>query len=252
MNLLSGFQDIVVAQLLLVAAVAFIASLVGGVSGYGTGALMPLVLLPLVGPEPIVPIIAISGMFSNASRMWAFIKHVDWRRAAIVLLLSIPTCVLGAWGYTRLSSAGAAVVIGIMLIASVPLRRFLKTRGIKCSEQGLAIGAAGYGFVFGGTTGSGIILLSLLLAAGVPSAGVIATDAAISMVIGVVKISVFGSASVITAQVVAFALLIGFVALPGAFLSKTFVERMPVHVHTAILDAVVLLGGVFLVIGVFT
>jgi hypothetical protein len=42
------------------------ASLVGGVSGYGTGALMPLVLVPLVGPEPIVPIIAISAMFSNA------------------------------------------------------------------------------------------------------------------------------------------------------------------------------------------
>ncbi len=99
----------------------------------------------------------------------------------------------------------------------------------------------------GGTTGSGVILLSLLLAAGVPSAGVIATDAAISMVIGVVKISVFGSAGVLTAQVIAFALLIGGVALPGAFLAKAFVERMSVHVHTAILDAVVLLGGVFLV-----
>jgi vacuolar-type H+-ATPase subunit I/STV1 len=46
---------------------------------------------------------------------------------------------------------------------------------------------------------------------------------------------------------VAFALLIGIVALPGAFLAKAFVERMPVHVHTAILDAVVLLGGVVMV-----
>jgi len=41
------------------------------------------------------------------------------------------------------------------------------------------------------------------------------------------------------------------VALPGAFLAKAFVERMPVHVHTAILDAVVLLGGIFLVWGAF-
>ena len=87
------------------------------------------------------------------------------------------------------------------------------------------------------------------MAAGVEGAGVIATDAAISIVIGIVKISVFGLVGVITAQVVAFALLIGIVALPGAFLAKAFVERMPVHVHTAILDAVVLLGGVFLVYG---
>jgi len=43
--------------------------------------------------------------------------------------------------------------------------------------------------------------------------------------------------------------LIGIVALPGAFLAKAFVERMPVHVHTAILDVVVLFGGVFLVWG---
>ena len=74
----------------------------------------------------------------------------------------------------------------------------------------------------------------------------IATDAAISMVIGIVKISVFGLAGVVTAQVVAFALLIGVVAFPGAFLAKALVERLPVHVHTAILDAVVMVGGVLI------
>src|ERR1044071_6532542 len=94
MQILAGFADISIAQLLLVAGVAFVASIVGGVSGYGTGALMPLVLVPLVGAEPVVPIIAISAMFSNSSRMTAFLKYVDWRRAAIVLLCAVPTCVL--------------------------------------------------------------------------------------------------------------------------------------------------------------
>jgi uncharacterized membrane protein YfcA len=249
MNILSGFADISLFQLALVAGVAFIASLVGGVSGYGTGALMPLVLVPLVGPEPVVPIIAISALFTNSSRVTAFRKYVDWRRAAIVLAGAVPTCVLGAWGYTKLNSAGAALVIGGMLILSVPFRRLLKHHDVKVGDGGLALGSLGYGVVVGGTAGSGVILLSLLMAAGVGSAGVIATDAAISIVIGVVKISVFGLAGVITVQVLAFALLIGIVALPGAFLARAFVERMPVHVHTAILDAVVLLGGVFLVVG---
>jgi uncharacterized membrane protein YfcA len=249
MNLFSGFHDISFFQLIPVAAVALLASVVGGVSGYGTGALMPLVLVPLVGAEPVVPIIAISAMFTNSSRVFAFSKYADWRRAGIVLAAAIPTCVLGAWGYTRLSSAGAALVIGSMLILSVPLRRLLKYHGVKFGNGGLALGSVGYGVVVGATAGSGVILLSLLMAAGVEGAGVIATDAAISIVIGIVKISVFGFAGVITSQVVAFALLIGLVALPGAFLAKAFVEGMPVHVHTAILDAVVLLGGVFLVYG---
>jgi hypothetical protein len=47
--------------------------------------------------------------------------------------------------------------------------------------------------------------------------------------------------------VLAFALLIGAVALPGAFLAKAFVERMPVHIHTAILDAAVIAGGVIMI-----
>jgi hypothetical protein len=65
----------------------------------------------------------------------------------------------------------------------------------------------------------------------------------------VAKVSVFGLAGMLSTQVIAFALLIGIVALPGAFVARAFVERLPVHVHTAILDAVVLLGGVFLVAG---
>jgi uncharacterized membrane protein YfcA len=249
MNSLSGFADISIFQLALVAGVALLASVLGGVSGYGTGALMPLVLVPLVGAEPVVPIIAISALFSNSSRMTAFLKYVAWRHVAIVLICAIPTCVLGAWGYTRLTSTGAALVIGAMLIFSVPLRRLMKYHGVHVGDRGLALGAVGYGAVVGGTAGSGVILLSLLMAAGLEGAAVIATDSAISIVIGVVKVSVFGGAGLLTAQVVAFAFLIGIVALPGAFLARAFVERMPVHVHTAILDAVVLLGGVFLIYG---
>jgi uncharacterized membrane protein YfcA len=213
--------------------------------------LMPLVLVPLIGPAPVVPIIAISALLNNASRLAAFRPYADFRRAAIVTVCAVPTCALSAWGYTRLSSAGAALVIGAMLIVSVPLRRHLKKRDFKVGDRGLAVASVGYGVVVGGTAGSGVILLSLLMAAGIGGAGVIATDAAVSIVIGIVKVAVFGVAGVLTAQVVAFALLIGIVALPGAFLARRFVERMPVHVHTAILDAVVLLGGTIMIIAAF-
>jgi hypothetical protein len=69
----------------------------------------------------------------------------------------------------------------------------------------------------------------------------------ISVATSIVKISVVGLAGVITAQVLAFALLIGAVALPGAFFAKAFVERMPVHIHTAILDVAVIAGGVVMI-----
>ena len=86
MNIVSGFADISVAQLLLVAGVALFASVIGGLAGYGTGALMPLVLVPLIGAEPVVPIIAISSIFTNLSRFVAYIRYADRRRALIVVV----------------------------------------------------------------------------------------------------------------------------------------------------------------------
>ncbi|HLJ01273.1 MAG TPA: sulfite exporter TauE/SafE family protein [Bradyrhizobium sp.] len=244
---LSGFADISLFQLVLVAGVALMASVIGGVAGYGTGALMPLVLVPLIGAEPVVPIIAISAIFSNLSRATAYRRHIDRRRAGIVILASAVTTALGAYGYTMLTNAGAAMAIGAMLILSVPLRRFAKRRQIRIQDTGLGLGAIGYGLIVGGTTGSGVILLSLLMASGLEGAAVIATDAVTSLATSIIKISVFGLAGVVTAQVLAFAFLIGAVALPGAFFAKRFVERMPLYIHTAILDAAVITGGLVMI-----
>jgi uncharacterized membrane protein YfcA len=140
-------------------------------------------------------------------------------------------------------------VIGGMLIATVPLRRFLRRRDIKVGDNGLAAAAVGYGAVVGGTVGAGVMLLSLLMASGLEGGAVIATDAVISIALSFVKVGVFGIAGAVSAQVVALALLIGGIALPGAFLAKALVDRMPIHVHTAILDAVVLAGGAVLIYG---
>ena len=250
--MLAAFADISVAQLALVAGVALFASIIGGVAGYGTGALMPLVLVPLVGPEPVVPMIAISALMTNTGRALAFRAYVDWRRTLIVIVGAIPPCILSAYGYTRLTSAGAMLVIGTMLMLTVPLRMFMRRRAITIGERGLAAGAVGYGAAVGGTVGAGVILLSVLMAAGLEGAAVVATDAAISIVIGFVRFAVFGVTGVVDAKVLAFALLIGLIAMPSAFIARALVQRMPVHVHTGILDAVVLIGGGFLVIGALT
>jgi uncharacterized membrane protein YfcA len=243
MDLVSALGDISLWQLALVAGVAMFASIVGGLSGYGSGALMPLVLVPIVGAAPVVPIISISGLFSNASRAFAFRPYVDRRRTLIILASATPPCVFGAYVYTLLTNRGALIVIGLMLALSVPLRRLMTRRQIVLGDLGLACGGFVYGVLVGGTVGAGVILLSVLLMSGLKGPAVIATDAAISIVLGVVKLSVFVAAGAMTPQVIALGLLIGLVALPGAFVARALVERMPVHIHTAMIDAVVIVGG---------
>jgi uncharacterized membrane protein YfcA len=247
--LLAALSSLSVTELALIAGMAIFASVIGGVAGYGTGALMPLVLVPIVGAEPVVPIIAISALFTNTSRATAFRDLIDWKRGAIVVAAALPTTMLGAWGYTMLTGRGAMLVIGTMMALSVPLRRLSRRHGLTLTNGGLGVASFFWGVVVGGTSGAGIILLSLLMAVGLEGAAVIATDASISVVIGIVKIGVFGAFGAVDARVVAVALLIGCVAFPGAFLAKAIVDRLPVHVHTAILDAVVITGGALMILG---
>jgi uncharacterized membrane protein YfcA len=243
----SALANISIWQLALIAAAATATSILGGVTGYGSGALMPLILVPIVGAEPVVPIIAISAIITNVSRALAFRHAIDWRRVGIITAAAVPTCIIGAWGYTLLTGRGALLVIGSMLILMVGLRRALAHRGFKCGDRGLVAGALGWGIVVGGTTGSGVILLSLLMAAGLTGAAVIATDATVSVLIGAVRLVVFGMTGVATSQVVAIALVIGISTFPGAFLARWMIARLPMHVHAAMLDGVVALGGVVMI-----
>jgi uncharacterized membrane protein YfcA len=246
---LALLTHISIIDVVLVVAVTALSAVLGGIAGYGTGPLMPLVLVPLVGAAPVVPIIAISSMFTNGARLSAFREVLNIRLAIVAFVAALPTCLLGAYLYTLLSGRGAAVVIGTMLIATVPLRRILKGRGHRLGEKGFAAGAAGWGLLVGGTSGSGVVLISLLLAAGLEGGAVIATDSAISMVTGIVKIAVFAFAGVLTPTVIVIALLMGLVGFPCTFIAKRIVQRMPVHVHTAILDSIVIIGGAIMLYG---
>ena len=248
-TLSAAFADISLLQLLLVAGVTLFASVIGGVAGYGTGALMPLVLVPIVGAEPVVPIVAISALFTNTGRALAFRAFIDRRRTLIVLAGALLPCMLSAWGYTLLTGKGAMLAIGTMLILTVPLRYLMRRRALALGDRGLLVGGAGYGAAAGGTVGAGVILLSILMAAGLEGAAVVATDAAISVAIALARFAVFGIAGVVDARVLAFALLIGLIALPGAFMARMLVARLPLRVHTAILDAVVATGGAVMVYG---
>ena len=52
---MSFLSDLTLTELGLIVVLAAFSAITGGVAGYGTGALMPLVLVPMVGAAPVVP-----------------------------------------------------------------------------------------------------------------------------------------------------------------------------------------------------
>lgn len=233
--------------LLLVALLSFGASLLGGVAGYGTGLILPPILVPLIGAEAVVPVIGLSALFTNAGRLLAYRAWLDRDLALRVVLAALPGTALAAWGFAALGGSGAALVIGTTLIVLVPLRRWARRAAWRLGPGGTTVAGAGYGAVVGGTAGSGVILLTLLLAAGLSGPAVIATDAAISIALGSVKTLTFASAGALSPGLVLLALLIGVAGFPGGFVARRFALRMGDGVQTAILDGAVVVGGLLLV-----
>ncbi|QFR33751.1 sulfite exporter TauE/SafE family protein [Ancylobacter sp. TS-1] len=240
--------DVTLTQYALVALMSFFAGALGGVTGYGPGLLLPPILLPIVGPEAVVPVIGVSSIFSNASRLVAFRRDLDLRRALIVVALALPASALGAWGYTMLSGGIISVIIGAVLLITVPTRHALMRLRRHLSTRGLMAAGAGFGFLMGGTAGTGVVLLSILLATGLNGAAVIATDAGISLVLSVVKVAVFQAAGSLPLASWIMALLIGVSATPGVFLAKKLLGTLSNRAHIRILDVIVSIGGVILIV----
>lgn len=239
--------DLTLAELAVVAVTAFGAQILGGLAGYGTGLLMPLVLVPMVGAPAVVPIIALSAIITNATRVAAFRESLDLRKALIATGAALPFALLAAWGYTQLTSRATAVFIGIMLIVLVPLRRFFEHIKLRLTDRGLAVASTGYGLISGGSAGSGVILLSLLMACGLTGTQVIATDAMVSFLLCIFRTGVFAGFGSLSPKLVVLALLIGIMATPGTLTAKWLVRRFSAHVHTIILETGIIIGGAILI-----
>ena len=129
--------DVSAAQLALVGIVAFAASILGGLAGYGTGLVLPVFLAPVVGVANLIPVMAVGMAINNGSRVVAF-----WRD--ICMAARAPTSALRPAGVPgrrlRLHACWrerwVALAIGTFLIASVPLRRLLKRAGWQLGARG--------------------------------------------------------------------------------------------------------------------
>jgi uncharacterized membrane protein YfcA len=225
---------------------AYGTAIIGGLAGYGTNLLMPIAMVPAVGAAATIPILAVSGLFNNGSRLVIFRDRVEWRPVLPLTMAAIPSCFVGASLFTLLSGAQVALLLGVTLVAMVPLRRWLKGRRLQIGQGGIVALGVVYGLVTGGTPGGGVVLTAALAALGLPPQAVIATDAAISLVVGLVKVMTFQALGELPFGSWVFALVIGLIAIPGVMTARWISTRISLSLHTTLLDAAILTGGAVL------
>lgn len=236
-------MNVELAPLALACLASFAASILGGLAGYGTGLVLPVFLAPVVGVADLIPVMAVAMLFNNGSRVVAFRREIQWPHFRAVMLLGMPACMLGAWGYTLLTGRWIAALIGGFLLFTVPLRRHLKKRQWRLGPAGERTAGAVFGFVNGGMTGAGVLLISLLMASGLAGAALIATDAIVSLAMGFGKVALFGSLERLDLRLGSIGVAVGLCAVPGAFVARLLLERLSAPLHAAIMETVVIFGA---------
>jgi len=222
------------------------AAVVGAVGGFGTGVILTAALTPIIGVKAVIPVLAVAGVIINSGRFWFYRESLDRRAVAIALAAALPFLVLGAWLYAVLDARSVGTVLGAVVIASVPARRILHHRSMVLGTPGLAVGAGIWGLASGLASGTGMILVSTLLGAGLTGQAVLATDALATIAFDLCKAALFHKFDLLDEPSLVAGVLIGIATIPGSAFGKWLVTRMHARLHIVFMEALILAGGAFM------
>lgn len=232
-------------------AVCFVAGVLGGLSGYGAGMLVTVFIAPIVGPKALVPMISVLMLINNGSRVWFYRHALDLRTVLRVSLVALPMAWLGAQLYVRLDSSIVQIVLGAVLIGSVPLRRAMAGAQINPGPMAVyGIGAV-FGFLSSLIVGAGMLIVPMLMGVGYAGAALLATDAAIAVAVNLFKAIVFGALDALSVQHAVLALVLGLCTIPGTAAAAWIVKRTSLRLHTLLIEGLILFGGASMLLGGF-
>lgn len=230
-------------ELAVIAGLTFLGSVAAGLSGMGGGVIIAIAITPLVGIKPLVPTVSIAMLVNHVARVWVFRHSVDWRSALAVLATALPFTLVGSAIYVALPATVVAVVMGVFLVAFVPLRRVLARRAWRLGRPGLMAVGGVFGLVTGTTLGGGMLIVPALLGSGLSGAMLIGTDAVIGLSVLIGKAAMFGTLELLTPELVVIGLLVGLVSVPGVYLARWILEHTSVRLHTLLIELLIVGGG---------
>jgi uncharacterized protein len=241
-----------IAEWALILGVGLLAGTVGGVVGFGASILLLPVLVWSFGAKDAVPLMALAALLANASRVAVWWREVDWTVNAVYCATAVPAAALGARLLVKLDVHLVEAGLGVFLLAAVPLRRWLIARGFRMTLPGMAVVGAGIGFLTGMVASTGPINTPFFLGYGLTKGAFIASEALGSAAISLTKSVVFHSFGALPVRTVLRGLLIGTSLMAGAWISKRIVERMDASQYQWILEAMMIVAGVFILHGALT
>ena len=129
----------------LIAFLTLLTATIHGATGVAGGFLLSAAIAPIIGVAPIVPVVSIALLISHSSRALFNIKDFDKGAFLAILGPAIPCIIAFAFLYGKMSSSLIALILGFVILLSIPLRRWAKSRQLKrparpCSASAQSMG----------------------------------------------------------------------------------------------------------------
>lgn len=241
------FGELSPASLLYVVLGAYLSAAFHSVAVFGGGLILSILLAPVIGIKAVVPVIAVSLLVSHSSRVWAFRKGFTWNVYRDLMLTAFPGIIVGAVVYAYLPTEAIALLMGVFLIATIPLRRLLHKRNVSVGKRTIMGVGVPFGVLSGSTVGAGLILAPFMLAVGLAGEALLGTMAAVALTVNVTKSVVFGGFAVLDPGLALAGFLVGLCTIPGNLTGRWIVRRTGLRVHILVVEAVIVIGGCYFI-----
>lgn len=205
---------------------ALVGSIVGGIAGFGAGVILLPVVAAVMGVRAAVPILTVTMLLGNLSRVWWSRGEIEpgvvWR----YLLGAIPATFLGAALLVATPSRSLNLVMGGFLVAAVPLRRLLAAAPFRVRLVHFPLLGAAIGLLSALVVTTGPVMTPFFLAYGLRRGAYIATEAACAVAMHAARGLAFARYALLGPETIVLGLVLGGIMFAGSWLGRRLVDRM--------------------------
>jgi uncharacterized membrane protein YfcA len=228
-------------------AAAFVLAVLSAVAGFGGGVLLLPVFTALFGLRVAVPMLTLTQLSSNGSRLWLNRRELRWPLIGWFAAGAVPLAVTGGLLLAHAPLGPLRRLLGLFLIGLIGWRRVNRHPRKPADRSFAAIGAAsGLGSALLGSVGP--LTAPFFLAYGLTRAAYIGTEAASALTMHLSKIAAYGAGDLLTASVLLYGITLTPATLAGAWIGKKIVGRISDRAFVILVEIGLLAaGGLFLI-----
>jgi uncharacterized membrane protein YfcA len=241
--------DLDPATLVVAMVAAFVLAIVSAVAGFGGGVVLLPVFVALFGLRVAVPVLTLTQLVSNGSRV-ALNRHgIDRSLVGWFALGAVPCAVGAGLLFARAPLGFLERLLGVLLLVVVVWRRPRRGPPRVSEPAFVAVGAAsGLGSALVGSVGP--LTAPFFLARGLVKEAYIGTEATSAVVMHAAKLAAYGAGALISLRVLVLGLALAPATMLGAWAGRHVVRRISEPVFVLVVEVGLVVSALLLLVGV--